>query len=107
MAINVGYVSLMPGAWGRLADKSGAPLPVLKSGADLLATMGVTTMRSGGSVSQSMRWKDWRGPQWNRPSVGQVWGRSFLAGWGACACLCYYYSSTLDRVCPPLPDTVP
>ena len=29
-----------------------------------------------------MRWKDWRGPQWNRPSVGQIWGKSFLAGWG-------------------------
>ena len=83
VAINVGYVSLMPGAWGRLKDKQGQLLPVLKSGADLLRQMGVTTMRSGGSVSQSMRWKDWRGPQWNRPSVGQVWGRSFLAGWGA------------------------
>jgi len=82
VAINVGYVSLMPGAWGRLADKSGQLLPVLKSGADLLTKMGVTTMRSGGSVSQSMRWKDWRGPQWNRPSVGQIWGKSFLAGWG-------------------------
>ena len=80
--INVGYVSLMPGPWGRLADKSGKPLPVLKSGADLLTAMGVTTMRSGGSVSQSMRWKDWRGPQLNRPSVGQIWGKSFLAGWG-------------------------
>ena len=82
VTVNVGYVSLMPGAWGRLADKSGQLLPVLKSGADLLTKMGVTSMRSGGSVSQSMRWKDWRGPQWNRPSVGQIWGSSFLAGWG-------------------------
>ena len=90
VAINVGYVSLMPGAWGRLADKSGELLPVLKSGADLLRRMGVTTMRSGGSVSQSMRWKDWRGPQWNRPSVGQIWGKSFLAGWGAPDSLCYH-----------------
>ena len=83
VAINVGYVSLMPGAWGRLRSKRGQLLPVLKSGAELLSKMGVTTMRSGGSVSQSMRWKDWRGPQWNRPSAGQIWGKSFLAGWGA------------------------
>ena len=80
--INVGYVSLMPGPWGRLADKSGKPLPVLKSGADLLTAMGVTTMRSGGSVSQSMRWKDWRGAQWNRPSVGQIWGKAFWRAGG-------------------------
>ena len=38
VAINVGYVSLMPGAWGRLADKSGQLLPVLKSGANTVLT---------------------------------------------------------------------
>jgi hypothetical protein len=48
----VGHVSLMPGAWGLLHDKAGNPLPVLQSGADLLTTMGVTFMRSGGTVSQ-------------------------------------------------------
>ena len=81
-AANFGYVSLMPGAWGRLHAADGSLLPVLQTGADLLTTLGVTVIRSGGSVSQSMRWKDWRGPVWYRASAGQVWGRSLLAGWG-------------------------
>lgn len=80
--VAVGHVSLMPGAWGLLHDKAGNPLPVLKSAADVLTEMGITTFRSGGSVSQSMRWKDWRGPEWNRPSSRAVWGRSETAGWG-------------------------
>lgn len=81
--VNVGYTAMLPGPWNLLVDpRSGRPLPVLKSGADLLTTMGVTMMRSGGSVSQSMRWKDWRGPQWNRASDSMMWGSSLLAGWG-------------------------
>jgi len=81
-AINIGYVTLTPGSWGLLQDKAGVDLPVLKSGAKLLTDMGVTVMRSGGTVSQSMRWKDWRGSAWARPSVAQTWGGSLLAGWG-------------------------
>jgi hypothetical protein len=79
--VNLGYTSMMPGPWGLLQGPTG-PLPVLQTGADLLTTMGVTFMRSGGSVSQSMRWKDWRGPAWNRPSAIQLWGYSLLSGWG-------------------------
>ncbi len=41
-------------------------IPVLKSTTDMLKQMGITVIRSGGTVSQSMRWKDWRGPVWNR-----------------------------------------
>lgn len=70
--VNIGYVSLMPGPWGRVISPSGEALPVLKSAGDVLREMGVTTMRSGGSVSQSMRWKDWRGPMWSRPSNDQI-----------------------------------
>jgi hypothetical protein len=77
-----GSVSLMPGPWGRLVAPDGRVLPVLKSGSDMLTTMGITLMRSGGSVSQSMRWKDWRGPEVYRPSNQQIWGESLLAGWG-------------------------
>ena len=77
-----GYVSLQPGPWGRLADKRGSSLPILKSAADVLTAMGVTLIRFGGSVSQSMRWKDWRGPVWARPSQQQVWGYSLLSGFG-------------------------
>ena len=80
--IKVGYVELMPGAWGLLSSKRGTPIPVLKSAGDALTSMGVTVMRNGGSVSQSMRWKDWRGAVWNRPSQQQAWGKSLLSGWG-------------------------
>ena len=31
---------------------------------------------------QSMRWKDWRGAAWNRPSLTATWGESLTAGWG-------------------------
>ena len=78
----VGYVELLPGPWGLLSDKRGNPLPILKSGADILTSMGVTLMRNGGSVSQSIRWKDWRGAVWNRPSQQQFWGNSLLSGFG-------------------------
>ena len=77
-----GYVELMPGDWGLVQSKRGASIPVLKSAGDVLQQLGVTTMRNGGSVSQGIRWKDWRGPVWNRPSQRQVWGFSLLSGWG-------------------------
>lgn len=79
--IKAGFVSLQPGAWGRVAGPDG-PLPILKSAGDVLMQMGITFMRAGGSVSQSMRWRDWRGPVWNRPSQRQVWGDSLLSGFG-------------------------
>jgi hypothetical protein len=65
-AVSVGFVNLQPGPWGLLAAADGAYLPVLKSAADVLKAMGVTVIRSGGTVSQAMRWRDWRGPVWNR-----------------------------------------
>lgn len=44
----INYVYLQPGQWGRLPG-----LPVLKSAADLLTTMGVTVIRQGGSYASS------------------------------------------------------
>ena len=81
-SIWMGYASLMPGAWARLQARDGTVLPVLKSGAQLLTSLGTSVLRFGGSVSQAMRWTDWRGPVWYRPSAQQVWGSSLLAGWG-------------------------
>lgn len=80
-SVGIGYVELMPGPWGRLSGPAG-PLPVLKSGAGMLRAMGVTMLRSGGTVSQSFRWKDWRGPAWNRPSARHTWAAEVVAGWG-------------------------
>jgi hypothetical protein len=48
-SVGVDFVTLMPGAWGRLHDKSGKPLPVLKSGADVLQQMGTQIIRQGGA----------------------------------------------------------
>jgi hypothetical protein len=80
--VNLAYASLKPGPWGLVQAKDGSSIDVLKSAGDALTAMGVTLMRNGGSVSQSMRWKDWRGALWNRPSSQQVWGFSLLSGWG-------------------------
>jgi hypothetical protein len=81
--VAVGYTSLMPGPWGRLLSADGVTyLPILKSAGDVLTAMGVTLIRAGGSVSQSMRWRDWRGPAWNRPALGQNWGLSLLESLG-------------------------
>eukprot|EP01052_Picozoa_sp_SAG31_P015985 SAG31_NODE_1043_length_10184_cov_2.174517_1_plen_245_part_00 len=49
-SITIDFVLLMPGAWGRLHDKSGKPLPVLKAGADALQQMGTKVIRQGGET---------------------------------------------------------
>ena len=76
-AVHVGFVWLMPGTWGRLGD-----LPVLKSGADNLRALGISVIRQGGTVSQSLAWKDWRGPPAQRPAMNHIWGASLVAPWG-------------------------
>jgi hypothetical protein len=75
-AAHVSFVYFAPGPWGRVAGQ-----PVLKSAADTMAAMGITVIRQGGTVSQSFRWKDWRGVPWQRPSMGHVWGDSLVSGW--------------------------
>lgn len=103
----IDYVVLQPGAWGRLADKAGQPLPVRKDVADTLRAMGTTILRVGGSFASVTAWPDggggtpastvsgefyqwpkWTGPVWMRPSVGAVWNAysgnsySLIGGWG-------------------------
>ena len=75
-AAHVSFVYFAPGPWGRVAGQ-----PVLKAAADTMAAMGITVIRQGGTVSQSFRWKDWRGVPWQRPSMGHVWGDSLVSGW--------------------------
>jgi hypothetical protein len=74
---HIGYVYLQPGPWGTFAG-----LPVLASGMDLLRTMGVTAIRAGGSFSNTIRWKEWRGDPWTRPSMQETWKNSLLSGFG-------------------------
>jgi hypothetical protein len=68
---HIDYVYLQPGKWGRFRG-----LPVLVSGAAVLKEMGVTIIRQGGSFADDPMyfWKDWRGPAWNRTSLGAAWG---------------------------------
>ena len=85
--VDLDYVWLQPGAWGRVGD-----LPVRKQTAEVLAQMGIRTIRLGGSFASVTAWPDggggtppsdvsgeyyqwqkWTGPPWLRPSVGAVW----------------------------------
>lgn len=75
--VNVGYVFLQPGAWGRFAG-----LPVQASVASTLQAMGIRAIRYGGTVAQTIQWKQWRGPAPSRPSMGHKWGQSLVSGWG-------------------------
>jgi hypothetical protein len=75
--VHVGFVHVQPGAWGRLGD-----LPVLKSGADMIQEMGFRAIRQGGSVSYSLRWKEWRGAPEQRGAMNHVWGPNLVAPWG-------------------------
>jgi hypothetical protein len=77
---HIDYVYLQPGSWGRFSD-----LPVLASGVALLKDMGVTAIRQGGSFADDpmYAWKAWRGPAWNRTSLGAAWGDigTLMSGW--------------------------
>ena len=96
-SMSIDFVMLMPGAWGRLHDKSGKPLPVLKSGADALRQMGTKAIRQGGSFvcdsgtgrngntpanASYYEWQKWTGLPEFRPSVGAHWVNSLISGWG-------------------------
>ena len=76
---HIGFSQLVPGAWGTFAG-----LPVSKLGVQTLQQMGITTIRQGGTVSQSFRWKDWipASQPWLRPSMGHTWGDSLVGSWG-------------------------
>jgi len=75
--VNIGYVYLQPGTWGRYKG-----LPVLQSAVDTLTQMGITSIRQGGTFSQQIVWKAWRGPPTQRASMGMTWGSSLISGWG-------------------------
>ena len=57
---------------------------VKRSAVELLQSIGVTTIRQGGSftIPSDYFWKRWRGPAWERPSLGWSWGHEIISGWG-------------------------
>ena len=76
--VNLDYVYLAPGEWGRYKG-----LPVLAEGVKWLNAMGTTLFRMGGSFCSGKNyfWKRWRGLPWLRPSQADAWGHDFEAGW--------------------------
>ena len=76
-ALHIGFVTMQPGAWGRFNG-----LPVLKTGTDMIQQMGFRSIRQGGSVSYSLRWKEWRGAPEVRAAMNHVWGPDLVAPWG-------------------------
>jgi hypothetical protein len=76
-SVHIGFVTLQPGTWGRFNG-----LPVLKSGTDMIQQMGFRSIRQGGSVSYSLRWKEWRGKPEQRAAMNHVWGPDVVAPWG-------------------------
>jgi hypothetical protein len=78
-AVNIDYVYLQPGEWGRYGS-----LGVLKSGVDTLKAMGTTAIRLGGSFTDPSYyfWQNWIGKPWERPSLGAQWGHELISGWG-------------------------
>lgn len=87
---NVAFVVLQPGPWGRFKG-----LNARKDVADTLSTMGIKAIRLGGSFCSVTKengayyqWQKWRGPVWERPSIGAHWdsynGRAYnlIGGWG-------------------------
>eukprot|EP00729_Bicosta_minor_P005274 gene5274-28010_t len=77
--VNIDYVFLQPGAWGRWGDG-----PFLKSGVQVLKDMGITAIRLGGSFTDPSYyfWKKWTGVPWERASLGAKWGSELISGFG-------------------------
>jgi hypothetical protein len=78
-SINVGYVFLQPGAWGRFAD-----LPVRRDVVQGLIDQGVSIIRYGGSMvnSPNYKWKNMIGPRDHRPGYSGTWYKYSSNGWG-------------------------
>ena len=101
-SVNIDYVVLQPGEWGRSQG-----LPVRKQTVDIMQRMGISAIRCGGSFASVTAWPDggggtppsdrsgeyyqwqkWTGPVWQRPSIGAVWNAysgnsySLIGGWG-------------------------
>lgn len=77
-AVVVDFAFLQPGAWGRFEG-----LPVRKDVAEALQTLGVNTLRLGGSTCnvEGWRWKNMRGPREHRQPYAGFWHPYASQGW--------------------------
>jgi len=81
---NVDYVFMQPGEWGRYGG-----LPVLRSGVDLLMSMGITIMRYGGTFCSDpddgswYQWQKWTGPrEFRNATIRAGWNTDLIEGFG-------------------------
>jgi len=77
--VDLGYVFLQPGSWGRYKN-----LPLRKDVIDGLLKEKISVLRYGGSMtlSDSYRWKNMIGPREKRPPYKNVWYPYASNGWG-------------------------
>ncbi len=78
-AVDIGYVYLEPGPWGRYDD-----LPVRKDVADALTAQHNTVLRFGGAaiLVNGYRWKNMVGARELRPVLDGFWYHHDSNGWG-------------------------
>ncbi len=83
-SVELGYAFLQPGAWGRLASRTGSYLPVRRDVAEGLVDEGITVLRYGGSMvnNPEYRWKKMIGPRDCRPPYHGTWYPYSTNGWG-------------------------
>jgi hypothetical protein len=62
----VGFVDLGPGAWGSFITLASNTVQTVKQ-------MGITAIRMGGSVGETIVWKEWRGLPWKRAAMQAEW----------------------------------
>lgn len=78
--IDVGYVFLQPGTWGRFKG-----LPLRRDVVEGLLEQGITALRYGGSMVDNppnYRWKNMIGPRDQRPPYDGHWYDYSTNGWG-------------------------
>jgi hypothetical protein len=78
-SVDLGYVFLQPGAWGRFRG-----LPVRRDVVEAMRDQGITVLRYGGSMvnAPAYRWKKMIGPRDRRPPYPGFWYPQSSNGWG-------------------------
>lgn len=75
----IGFADLRPAAWGTFGPRGLAKAATM----DALAQMGISAIRQGGTVSQTLAWRDWHGAPWERAAMQHYWmDRLVPSTWG-------------------------
>jgi hypothetical protein len=94
-SVDLGYVFLQPGDWGRFAG-----LPVRKDVADGLIDEGIAILRYGGSMVNhpQYRWKSMIGPRDRRQPSAGTWYPYSTNGWGIIDFLAFCRASKIQGI---------